>query len=59
MDWIFEIIGVLMLGGLGFLALIGWGAWFTDGKFEESKQKSKTYITIIVVGIIMYLGIFN
>ena len=54
------VITIPVMGGIVLLALVGWGAWFTDGNFKES-SKSKVYVTVVIGGILVYLGlnIFN
>ena len=48
------VITIPVGGGIVLLALVGWGAWFTNGNFKED-SKSKVYITEVVGGILFYL----
>tara|TARA_B100000579_G_scaffold81471_1_gene63495 strand:+ start:623 stop:850 length:228 start_codon:yes stop_codon:yes gene_type:complete len=51
---IYFFLTILFGGGFAYLLLVAWGSWFTEGNFEE-KSRTKTYLTIIVVGILIYL----
>ncbi len=51
---IYFFLTILFGGGLTFMILVAWGSWYTEGNFEE-KSKTKTYLTILVGGILFYL----
>ena len=55
-DAVITILGIWLLGTGAFIALIGWGSWYSK-EFTET-QKSKTYITIIVLGLAIYIAFF-
>ena len=59
-ELIYFFLTILFGGGFAYLLLVAWGSWFTEGNFEE-KSKTKTYLTVIVGGILVYLGlnVFN
>ena len=59
-ELIYFFLTILFGGGFAYLLLVAWGSWLTEGNFEE-KSKNKTYPTVIVGGILVYLGlnIFN
>lgn len=52
------ILGVWLLGTIAWLGLSMWAVW-TNPDFQTTKiQKSKTYITIGICGLIIYFIFF-
>ena len=52
------LVGILFLGAGAWIGLIAWATWYNpDFKNTETRQP-KTYITIIVLGLTIYIAFF-
>jgi hypothetical protein len=51
-----SLLGILFLGVGAWIGLITWGAWYSE-EFNET-NKSKTYITMVVCGLVIYFTFF-
>ena len=57
-DIVGSILGIMFLGAGAWMGLIAWAAWYSPDFHKTETRQPKTYITIVVCGLIIYFTFF-
>ena len=57
-DVVVTLLGILFLGAGAWIGLIAWATWYNPDFQNTETRQPKTYITIIVLGLAIYIAFF-
>ena len=57
-DAVITLLGILFLGAGAWIGLIAWASWYSPDFHKTETRQPKTYITIIVLGLAIYIAFF-
>ena len=52
------LLGIWIIGTFAWMGLIAWASWYSPDFHKTETRQPKTYITIIVLGLAIYIAFF-